>query len=364
MPFAASSGGGSLPLTALASDSTGSDTLTAGKKRKDIMESDQLSPVYVDVRYRGHHGIGRYAQEVISRLNIQWRALGRPFAPATPIDAINPNRVRLPRSAVLYSPGFSAGFAMCTQLLTVHDLTHLREEDSPVRRRLNRAYYEGVVKPAIRRARHVLTVSETAANEIRDWLNDDDVTVHNAGIATSSAFTREGPVCELDRPYFLYVGNFKCHKNPRVLFEAAASFHDHLLVVVSADVAAAKQLAEQHELTDRLRVRTAISDAELAALYRGSDALVFPSRWEGFGLPVLEALMTGTKVVYYRGADSVFEICQGGQFAVEDAADAGAFRRQMALAIESPFSCRTDLTRFQWETVASTVESLIRHIQR
>jgi glycosyltransferase involved in cell wall biosynthesis len=328
------------------------------------MNPNRVSPVYVDIRAGYGGGILRYAREIIPRLNIQWVAFDRPFRPTQPIDAINPNRARLPRSALIYTPGYNAGVARCTQLLTIHDLTHLRRQNSTPRGYLNRAYYEGVVKPAVRRARHVLTVSETSANEIRDWLNDESVTVHNAGIGCSSAFTRDGPACEFGRPYFLYVGKFKAHKNPRPVFEAMASFPDHLLVVVSEDVAAAGALAEQYGVIDRLKIRTAVSDEALAALYRGSDALVFPSRWEGFGLPVLEALMTCTKVVYCRAAASVSEICQSGQFSVEDAGDAGEFRSQMALAIDSPFTCLTDLTQFRWETVASRVESLIRHVNR
>ncbi|AGB21349.1 glycosyltransferase [Mycobacterium sp. JS623] len=335
------------------------------------MGSRRASPVYVDtreagahIRYGVNHGIARYAREVIPRLTIQWVAFDRPFRPSTPMDALNPNRARLPSSALLYSPGYSAGLARCTQLLTIHDLTHLRTQDSRLSH-VTRVYYEGVVKPAVRRARHVLTVSETSADEIRNWLDDDSVTVHNAGIGCSSAYTREGPASTFDRPYFLYVGNFKPHKNPRPLFEAMTSFQDHLLVVVSADadVAAVRALAGQYGLNDRLRIRTAVSDEALAALYRGSDALVFPSVWEGFGLPVLEALMTGTKVVYFSGAASVSEICQHGQFAVENSSDAREFSSQMALAIDSSFTCPTDLTQFRWETVAAKVESLIRHFQ-
>jgi len=335
------------------------------------MASRRTSPVYVDTREAGahkrygiNHGIARYAREIIPRLTIQWTAFDRPFRPSTPMDALNPKRARLPRSALLYSPGYSAGVARCTQLLTIHDLTHLRARDSRLRY-LTRAYYDGVVKPAVRRAGHVLTVSETSANEIRNWLNDERVTVHNTAIGCSSAFVRDGPSCTFDRPYFLYVGNFKEHKNPGPLFEAMASFHDHLLVVVSApsDVATARALAEQYRLTDRLKIQTAVSDEALAALYRGSEALVFPSLWEGFGLPVLEALMTGTKVVYYSAAASVSEICQKGQFAVENSTDAREFRDQMALAIDTPFSCPTDLTRFRWETAAASVEALIRQIQ-
>ena len=221
-----------------------------------------------------------------------------------------------------------------------------------------------MVKPAVREARHVLTVSDTSANDIRNWIDDENVTVHNAGIGCSSAFTREGPACEFDRPYFLYVGNFKTHKNPGPLFEAMASFHDHLLVVVSTDVTAARVMAEQCAIVERVKILTKVSDTALASLYRGSDALVFPSRWEGFGLPALEALMTGTKVVYCSAAASVSDLCHGGQFAVEDATDAGEFRRQMALAIDSPFAFLDDLTQFRWESVSSRVGSLIRHVQQ
>jgi glycosyltransferase involved in cell wall biosynthesis len=321
--------------------------------------------VYVDTRQAPYDGgILRYAREVIPRLNIQWVTFDGPFRPTRPIDVINPNRARIPSSALLYSPGYSAGIARCTQLLTIHDLIHLRRQNSLSRWYLNRAYYEGVVKPAVRRARHVLTVSETSANEIRGWLNDDGVTVHNAGIGCSSAFTREGPASKFSRPYFLYVGNFKPHKNPAPLFNAMASFRDHLLVVVSTDVAVARALAEQCGFIDRLEVRTKVSDGALAALYRGSDALVFPSLWEGFGLPVLEALMTGTKVVYSSAAASVSELCGAGQFVVGDAADAGEFRSQMELAIDSPFGWPADLAQFRWETVAARVESVIRHVQQ
>ena len=325
------------------------------------MNSKLISPVHIDTRYAGNHGIARYAREIIPRLKIEWVAFDRPFRPTTSVDAINPNRARLPRSALLYTPGFGAGIARCTQLLTILDLTHLRAQNFGPRN-LYRAYYDAVAKPAIKRAGHVLTISDTSANDIRSWLNDERVAIHNAGIGCSSAFTREGPACQFDRPYFLYVGNFKAHKNPGPLFEAVASFRDHLLVVVSQDVDAARALAEQFGLGDRLTIRSAISDTELAALYRGSDALVFPSRWEGFGLPVLEALMTGTKVVYCSAAASVSEICHGGQFAVGDANDAREFRSQMALAIDSPFKSPTDLTQFRWETVASHVESLIRQM--
>ncbi len=328
-------------------------------------------PVYVDTREAGehkrygvNHGIARYAREVIPRLAITWTAFDGPLRRATPLDAINPRRARFPTDAVVYSPGYSAGIARCSQLLTIHDLTHLRSRQSRAQL-LTRTYYERVVKPAVRRTHHVLTVSDTSANAIRDWLNDDRVTVHNAGIGCSSEFTPDGDESSFGRPYFLYVGNFKPHKNPRPLFAAMSAFPDHLLVVVAAqaDVVTAEALAQECGCSDQLKLLIAVDDATLAALYRGADALVFPSRWEGFGLPVLEALMTNTNIVYYRGAASVYEICNGAQFPVEHADDTQEFRYQMERAATARFECPTDLTHFNWDVVARKVESLISQVR-
>ena len=328
--------------------------------------------IYVDVRDAGehkrygiNHGIARYAREIIPRLSIPWLPLEGPFRRATPLDSINPRRIALGRSEVLYNPGFNAGAGRCAQLLTLHDLTHLRAPTSRLPW-ITRAFYEGVVKPAARHTGHVLTNSDTSADDIREWFGDDRVQVHNTGIGCSQEFTVEGPAVELERPYFLYVGNFKAHKNTPPLFEAMAAFDDHLLVVVvaPADVPTARALAQQYGVGDRLVVKTSVSDAELASLYRGSEALVFPSLWEGVGLPVIEALRTGTKVVYSRRASAVAEVCEGGQFAVDDVDDAAQFVSRMSAAIDSPFSTPPRLERFDWDRVAGRIEAVIRDVQQ
>lgn len=329
-------------------------------------------PVYVDVRDAGehkryglNHGIARYAREVIARLTIPWQPLDGPFRRATPLDAVNPRRMAMRRSTVLYNPGFNAGVGRCAQLLTLHDLTHLRVPTGRLAR-VTGLFYEGVVKPAARHTGHVLTVSEASADDIRKWFGDDRVTVHNTGIGCSRVFTPDGPAAAFDRPYFLYVGNFKAHKNTAPLFEAMVSFDDHLLVAVvaPADVPAATALARRYGLGDRLITRTSVSDAELATLYRGSEALVFPSVWEGVGLPALEALMSGTKVVYSAAASAVQEICADSQFRVDDAADAAQFAAQMSAALGTPFRTPPGMARFDWDAVTSRIESVIRLVQQ
>ncbi len=328
--------------------------------------------IYVDVRDAGahkrygiNHGIARYAREIIPRLTIPWLPLEGPFRRATPLDAVNPRRIALSRSAVLYNPGFNAGVGRCAQLLTLHDLTHLREPTSRLPW-ITRGFYEGVVKPAARRTGHVLTNSETSAEDIREWFGDDRVHVHNTGIGCSGEFTVDGPAATFERPYFLFVGNFKAHKNTPPLFEAMARFEDHLLVTVvaPADVPEARAQAARYGIADRLVVKSAISDADLAALYRGSAALVFPSLWEGVGLPVIEALRTGTKVVYCAAAAAVAEVCEGGQFAVDDGAQAAQFADAMSAALDAPFSRPAGLDRFDWHRVAGRIDAVIRDVQQ
>lgn len=329
-------------------------------------------PILVDVRDAGehkrygvNHGIARYAREIIPRLTIPWLPFDGPFRRATPLDAVNPRRMALGRSAVLYSPGFNAGVGRCAQLLTLHDLTHLR---APTARLpwISAAFYEFVVKPAARHTGHVLTNSATSADDIGNWLADDRVIVHDTGIGCSAEFSTGGAAATFERPYFLYVGNFKAHKNAAAAFAAMSAFGDHLLVAVvaPADVATATALAGQHRVADRLVVRTAVSDAELAGLYRGAEALLFPSLWEGVGLPVIEALKTGTKVVHSAAATAVAEICRGTQFAVDDATDHAQFAERMIAALDCPFRAPAGLDRFDWDNVAAGIEDVILQVQQ
>lgn len=317
--------------------------------------------IVIDDRYRGDHGIARYAREVVSRLSIEWRPLGKSLRPGSPLDVLNPHRIRLSRSTLLYSPGYSAGATASTQLLTVHDLIHLRAGETRASR-LKRAYYERVVKPAIMQAGHVMTVSETSSTDIREWIEDDNVIVHNTGNGCAEVFTPDGPRISMGSPYFLYVGNFKRHKNPALAFAAMKSFPKHKMVVVTSDVAMASRMAESAGFINRLEVISQIDDDLLAALYRGSEALLFPSLWEGFGLPVLEALAAGTKVVYCASARSVQEICRDTQFEVSNSADAEEFAEAMRKALSAPFSAPENLSRFHWDSVAHQVNATLQDL--
>jgi glycosyltransferase involved in cell wall biosynthesis len=106
-----------------------------------------------------------------------------------------------------------------------------------------------------------------------------------------------------NRPYLLHVGPYSVRKNSQLLLEAfAASRRDdsipHALVLAGpVDRSAVLGDASRLGLTDHVVIAGPLSDAELADAYRGATALCMPSRYEGFGLPVLEAMACGTPVI-------------------------------------------------------------------
>ena len=174
--------------------------------------------LYVDQRWSGNHGIGRFSYEVCSRLPYAYEWLTDDGSPVSPFDVMTPARLRLTSKDTVYSPGYNAGISRATQLVTLHDLIHL--EGRGARSVFQRAYYERVVRPTVERAGSVFTVSNTSARVIQDWLTNKDVHVVNVGNGCSEVFTPEGDLPLEPRPYFLYVGNLKSHKNFDVVLRA------------------------------------------------------------------------------------------------------------------------------------------------
>jgi glycosyltransferase involved in cell wall biosynthesis len=173
---------------------------------------------------------------------------------------------------------------------------------------MHRLYYERVVKPVARRSKHVITVSATSANSIRTWLDDDGINVHDCGNGCSEAFTLEGPVYETQTPYFLFVGNLKPHKRPRLAMEILKNVPEVDLKMVVRDGDGARAMAESLGVDDRVTIHSGLTDDELASLYRGSLALLFTSEWEGFGLPIVESIRCGTPVICDSSCDSAAEL--------------------------------------------------------
>lgn len=310
--------------------------------------------LYVDTSRIGMHGIGRYSREVVSRLDLDWTDLGHRLRRPLPVDAFNPKRMGLSRNDVVYAPGFNAGITRAAQLLTIHDLIHLQvpSEGSA----LKTLYYDRIVKPAVRNAGLVFTVSETSKRHIVEWLDDPSVEVVNTGNGVSEVFTPEGPVWTGLTDYFVYVGNLREHKNVDVVLRALAVSRDLRLVMVTSDAARAVERVEAVGVRDQVRILSGVTDADLASVYRGARGVVMPSTIEGFGLPAAEAVATGTHVAYFAGCESVSEIVgsQGVGLTTSSAADDWA-----AAMTSMPHDTVVPWRSFDWSHVAGTVQTAI-----
>lgn len=187
------------------------------------------------------------------------------------------------------------------QISTHHDITYVRHPESFGRR--FRTVYALVVPRLIAHSSHLLTVSEFSRDEIADHFGvpRERFTVIPNG--ADDRF-RPGPV-DQDRPYLLAVSSPNAHKNFARMLSAFAVFSAshpdvELRVVGSQTNSFSRQRYD--ETSARVRFLGRVDDAELAALYRGALAFVFPSLYEGFGIPPLEAQQCGCPVIAARAA--------------------------------------------------------------
>ena len=310
--------------------------------------------LFVDDRYRGEHGIGRYAREVLERLHPEATPLELDGSPYAPTDAFR-SLPQVGAHDLVYSPGYGALVRAPKQIITVHDLIQLRSP-WPGRAKFI-AYYGGAVRRVVRKAGVVLTVSETSARDIRAWVRDDNVRVVNAGNGCSAAFTPEGPQAEAPDPYLMYVGNTRHHKNLGVVVRALALTPGvHLRAVIpSPEVPLADALAAEAGVTNRVEWISGVDDEQLAALYRGAVATVMPSTDEGFGLPALESIACGVAVIHWRGCESVAEIVGDKGWALDDATDAPAWAEVFAIAASARRRVTLPAGLYDWNRTASII---------
>jgi glycosyltransferase involved in cell wall biosynthesis len=330
-------------------------------------DNGTLAMKIFDGRWDGPHGIGRFAREVGRRLG----GFERISLSGRPSDAIDPLRLALYlRSAkpkLFVSPGYNAPLgAPCPFVFCVHDLNHLvMSENSNA---LKRAYYRLIMKPALHRARTVLTVSEFARRSICEWAELPESRVRNVGNGISDAFV-PAALRQDDgkQPYFLYVGNHKPHKNFDRLLEAFALSkvrNDFLLMSTGSPTERLSRRMDELKLEGRVKFAGEVSDNELASLYRGATALVLVSLYEGFGLPLIEAMSCGTPVITSNVA-SMPEVAGNAAIQVNPLDVAAIAESMTQLASDSDLRQRLRMLGiersrlYSWDITASRVAAAV-----
>ena len=242
-------------LPALAGDSLRFAALT---RRPDIVAAG-VQPVHVPARF-----------QEIRMVHAVPRALGRVGAALAHFQHALP--LRCP----------------CPAVVTVHDLSF--ERDPSVMNLRHRLIFRVAVPYAVRHAARVLAVSERTKDDLVELYGADSERIVVTPHGVDPAFS---PGEAHGDSYLLFVGAVQRRKNPLAAADAAAELGMRLVVVGPS-----RDRALVHALQRRgAEVRGYVSKDELVELYRGAAALVLPSRYEGFGLPVVEAMASGTPVV-------------------------------------------------------------------
>jgi glycosyltransferase involved in cell wall biosynthesis len=175
-------------------------------------------------------------------------------------------------------------------------------------------YARASIAAAARRATRVLTVSESSKRDILRFVDirpEKIDVIYNAHDERFTIEPREEDVVrvreryQLQDPFVLYAGNVKPHKNLERLIEAfylvrSRGLDEVKLVLIGDDIsryAALRRAVHRHQLHKYVRFLGYMPEETLAVMYRLASVFVFPSLYEGFGLPPLEAMASGTPVV-------------------------------------------------------------------
>jgi glycosyltransferase involved in cell wall biosynthesis len=237
------------------------------------------------------------------------------------------------RAHLLHEPHYVLPPATrCRTVVTIHDCIHLRFPQY-LPGRLAHVYARASMWTAVHKSDRILTVSEASKRDILRFFGVDASKVAVIYNAIDERFlappdeermdqTRQR--YQLDHPFLLYVGNIKPHKNLERLIDAfgrvrAAGLGDLRLLIIGDEISkypALRQAVHRHRLDKYVRFLGFQPYDTLSAFYRLARAFAFPSLFEGFGLPPLEAMACGTPVVT-SNLSSLPEIAGGAALLVD-----------------------------------------------
>ncbi len=256
-------------------------------------------------------------------------------------------------------------------VVTLHDLTmflfpsHTQKGSGLVRK----VGFQLVFRHAMKKADKVIAISKNTASDASRLFkvpSDRLSVIYEGGPTVATGGERRLPDSIVgDDPFFIFISAWRSHKGLLTLIEAFEKFkheggHPHRLVLVGNARSAPPDIltALEHSSVKDQIVRTGfISDEDLSAMLGAADALIMPSEYEGFGLPVLEAFAAGTPVISARNS-SLIEV--GGEaalfFPTSDAEALADCLRQISNDPTRMESMRAlgyrQLARFSWDTCA------------
>lgn len=201
----------------------------------------------------------------------------------------------------------------CRTVVTIHDIIHLLYPEF-LPNRLAFTYAERMIRRSLQRGDRIISVSRNTRDDLMTYFQVDGEKIEVVYNGIEDEFRRQLPSEELERwmrnlglerPYLLFVGNPKPHKNLDNVVKAyarALSLHDfpHPLVCVGdrgGQEFKIRQRAEQLGIGGRINLLGHVAQEALPAIYQGAAAFLYPTLYEGFGLPVVEAMASRVPVI-------------------------------------------------------------------
>jgi glycosyltransferase involved in cell wall biosynthesis len=330
--------------------------------------------ILYDRRWEGMHGIGRISYAVNrflkNRTGLELSYIKKekvkfvtdPFYLSMEISRHHPD--------LFFTPGFNPPFfSSAPFVFTICDLIPLFVPELWKARKA--FYYNSVVRWAGRKASGILTISEYSREEIIAWGNFPPDKVHSVYLAAGKAFDPVGSVYENPKPYYLYVGNHSPHKNVRRLLQAftqSGLSREFDLLLAGMPEGFWSSTIRELGMEDSIKQLGFIPDRDLPSLYRGAFCFVFPSLYEGFGLPPLEAMACGTPVVVSNAASLPEVAGKAGIYVdpvdVESIADGLIQMGDSSLRNEMAGKGLKQSEKFSWEKTTERIWRVLQNAAR
>ena len=270
-------------------------------------------------------------------------------------------------------------------VVTIHDLTHTLFPGRKMRSIPYRIAYKKVIKNAVKKAKYVIAVSENTKQDLVRMLKTPPEKIHTIYEGANKEFHQLKPAelakqtqilkkkYNITKPFLLYTGVHRYHKNlPRLIKAFSLIAHkstaNKLKLVITGKpdplYPEAEQATKQFHLENRVILPGLVPEDELIALYNLAEAYVFPSLYEGFGLPILEAFACGTPVIA-SDVSSIPEVAGKNNALFFDPEDPKDIAEKIRTLLKTP-SLQNDLKQkglvrvkaFSWRKMAKEILDL------
>jgi glycosyltransferase involved in cell wall biosynthesis len=214
-------------------------------------------------------------------------------------------------------------------VVTIHDLTLSYYPGKKKRSILHRLAYQLTLNASVKKAKRIITISKNSKNDLKKLLNvnEDKIRVVYQGVGSefrqiedANKIAGDLEKYSIKKPFLLYTGVWRSHKNVPNLIKAFAEMKKNFDLPELSLVITGKEDPHYPEVKETVKALNLeknviftglVSESELVSLYNAAEIYVFPSLYEGFGLPPLEAMACGTPVAA-SDVSSIPEICGKG----------------------------------------------------